>query len=266
MNHSVALLCCFPLAILLLAAGCAGENSLASPAEEVSLFAAASTTNAVEDLCRDFEAEYGIAVRPSFAATSTLVQQIVNGAEAHVLISANESWVDHLNSKGMFAKRHCLLGNRLVVIVPADSRLEIRCPKDLLAPQIKHLAIADPDSVPAGIYARQALTSLEIWEPLKSRIVSAPDVRRALVHVETATVEAGIVYATDAAISDRVRVAFEMAAELATPIQYPILLLKHGSGHEPAERFFEYLSSPRAAAVFRRHGFVVFPQSGPIPE
>ena len=266
MYHVVLLIRFSVLAVLLLVAGCVGENASDGPTEAVSVFAAASTTDAMEELCRDFEEQSGIPVRPSFAATSTLAQQIANGAEAHVLVSANESWVDYLDSSGMVARRRGLLGNRLVVIVPADSRLAIRELKDLLAPQIEHVAVADPDSVPAGIYARQALTNLKIWQALKSKIVATPDVRRALIHVETATVEAGIVYATDAAISSRVRVAFEMSPEAAMPIRYPIVLLKEGLGRRSARRFFEYLSSPQAARVFRRHGFVVPVPDGPTPE
>ena len=243
--------------MLTLAVGCGGPNVPDGPAEEVMVFAAASTTNAVEEICRDFEREYGVRARPSFAATSTLSRQIVNGAEAHVLVSANQSWVDHLDSNNLVARRRDLLGNRLVVIVPTESRLSIREPKDLSAARIEHVAIADPDSAPAGIYARQALTNLKLWDALQSKIVAAPDVRRALVHVESATVQAGIVYATDAAISRRVRVAFEIPHELTTPIRYPIVLLKSGSVNQSAERFFEYLSSSQAASVFRKHGFIV---------
>ena len=253
----------FALAILSLSAGCTGGNLPDGPSQEVLVFAAASTTNAVEEICRDFERECGVRARPSFAATSTLAQQIVNGAEAHVLVSANQSWVDHLDSKNLVARRRDLLGNRLVVIVPAESRLTIREPKDLSDARIEHVAIADPDSAPAGIYAREALANLEIWDSLRSKIVAAPDVRRALVHVESATVEAGIVYATDAAISGRVRVAFDIPRESTTPIRYPIVLLRNGSGNLSAERFFEYLGSSQAASVFRKHGFVV--PAGPDP-
>jgi molybdate transport system substrate-binding protein len=263
MYHLLSSVRFLALAILSLTAGCTGGNLPDGPAEEVLVFAAASTTNAVEEICRDFEREYGVRARASFAATSTLAQQIINGAEAHVLVSANQSWVDHLDSKNLVARRRDLLGNRLVVIVPAESRLTIREPKDLSSARIEHVAIADPDSAPAGIYAREALTNLEIWDALESKIVAAPDVRRALVHVENATVEAGIVYATDAAISGRVRVVFEIPPELTTPIRYPIVLLRSGSGNLSAERFFEYLSSSRAASVFRKHGFVA--PAGPEP-
>ncbi len=264
MYHLLSTAALLALATLWLAAGCAGSNAPNDPAEEVLVFAAASTTNAVEEICREFEQECGVRARPSFAATSTLAQQIVNGAQAHVLVSANQKWVDHLESKDLVARREELLGNRLVVIVPAESQLTIREPKALAATRIEHLAIADPDSAPAGIYARQALSNLKIWDSLGSKIVAAPDVRRALVHVESATVDVGIVYATDAAISDRVRVAFEIPPELTTPIRYPIVLLRSGSGNQSAKRFFEYLGSPQAADIFRKHGFVVpaDPESG----
>jgi molybdate transport system substrate-binding protein len=155
------------------------------------------------------------------------------------------------------AERRDLLGNRLVIVVPADSRLDFQKAEDLLDAGVRHLALADYTAVPAGIYAQQALAKLGLWEQLKAKVVSGADVRQALSYVETGAAEAGLVYATDAAVSTAVRIAVEIPADLTEPIRYPIVLLKQGSGKKAAETFYQYLCSPQAAATFRKHGFSV---------
>jgi molybdate transport system substrate-binding protein len=226
--------------------------------QEVVLFAAASTATALDEIAARFGEEQGVAIRANYAASSTLTQQIENGAHAEVFVSANQDWVDHLEQAGVVAERRNLLGNRLVVIFPVGSTINLQTPQDLLADEIRHLAMADPESAPAGVYGKQALENLGLWGRLRRKVVAGADVRHALSFVETGAAEAGIVYATDAAISDAVRVALDMGPELTDPICYPAVLTERGRNHPAAESFFRYLSSPRAAEVFVRHGFTMF--------
>jgi len=224
---------------------------------KVVLFAAASTTSALEEISRRFRREHGIVVEANYASSSTLAQQIENGAGADVFVSANENWADYLEGMGLVEKRQSVFGNRLVVIQPADAAENIGRPQDLLADWVKHLALGDPEAAPAGIYAKQALEALGLWEQLRRKVVAAPDVRHALSFVEMGAAEAGIVYATDAAISGRVKVALELAPELTDAIRYPVVLVKSGAENQAAESFYQYLSSAGAAEVFRKHGFTV---------
>jgi molybdate transport system substrate-binding protein len=228
----------------------------------VTVFAAASTTNALNEIKVAFNKSTGAEVQANYAASSTLAEQIVNGAEADLFISADVKWADHVEGKMPVAKRRDLLGNRLVIVVPLDSNFKLSKPEDLLADEVKHLALGDPDAVPVGRYAKQALTKLGIWEKLKGKIVPAEDVRQALTYVETGAAEAGIVYATDAAISKKAKVVVEIPANLTEPVRYPVLLLRRGAGNKAAEAFYDDLDSPEATKVFERFGFVVLTDSG----
>lgn len=244
------------LAVLGLA-GCRGEDSKDTARQKVLLFAAASTGDALDEITSQFQREHGIDVQTSYAGTSTLARQVVNGAGAEVFVSANRLWADYLEKNGMVARRRDLLGNRLVVVVPAGTPLVVEKPQDLANEKIKYIALAEPRSVPAGMYAKQALVKLGLWERLQPKIVAAADVRRALAYVERGEAEAGIVYATDASASESVKVVLEIPPELTGPIRYPVMLLKQGADKAAAESFYEYLGSPAAAEVFRKHGFVV---------
>jgi molybdate transport system permease protein len=256
----------FELATILLLAsglGCrrddpAAETTAAAKAPgTVLVFAAASTTNALNEIKSQFTKETGIVIETSYAASSALAQQVVHGAKADLFISADAKWADFLEEQNQIARRQDFLGNRLVIVVPLDSKLEIKQLRDMPDSGIKHLALGETQSVPAGIYARQALTKLQLWEPIKDRVVSAADVRQALTYVETGNAEAGIVYATDAAISKKVKVAAEIPEEQTGPVRYPLALLKHGEGSAAAEAFYRYLTSPAACRVFREYGFTI---------
>jgi molybdate transport system substrate-binding protein len=223
--------------------------------QTIQVFAAASTTNAIHEIARQFTKETGIQVQTSFGSSAVLAKQIVNGADADVFISADVGWVDYLAKQRFVVREKKLLGNRLVLIVPNDSTLKVQQPEDLLAVEIQHLALADPESVPAGKYAKQALIKLGIWEKLKPKVAAAEDVRGALTYVETGAAEAGIVYATDAAISTKVKVAAEIAKSLTGPICYPIVLLKHGKDSSAAESFYRQLQLPKSLKIFQKYGF-----------
>ncbi len=169
----------------------------------VTVFAAASLTSALGKLGDDYTKSTGVPVRFSFAASSTLARQIEAGAGADVFFSADQEWMDYLEQRGRIQKssRHNLLGNRLALIAPADSKIELTiAPGFPLARALGdgRLATGDPDSVPVGRYARQALTSLGVWNDVADRLVRAEDVRHALVFVAQGEVPLGIVYETDA--------------------------------------------------------------------
>jgi molybdate transport system substrate-binding protein len=253
--------------------GCLGSmlsHPSGSPAVEenvtLTLFAAASTGNALEEVLADFTRREGIEVQCSFAASSTLAQQITRGAGADLFVSANESWVDHLQQKGLVAQRQDLLSNRLVVVVPVGAGIDLQRPEDLAEGKIRYVALADPEGVPAGIYAKQALIRLGLWADVQPKVVSAANVRQALAFVETGAADAGIVYATDAALSRAVTVAARLEPSLSEPIRYPVVLLARAAGSPEAESLYAHLTSPATAEVFLRHGFsVVSPQTVPSP-
>lgn len=259
MAHSKAALA-VGFAIALLAGGVdpfAKASRAADRPQEILVFAAASTTNALDEIRRTFTPETGVKVQVSYASSATLAQQILHGADADLFLSADPKWVDHLAKSDLVAERVNLLGNRLVIIVPADSPLVLKRPEDLLLPGIDNVVLGDPQGTPAGKYARQALEKLGLWERVRAKVVPAADVRQALSFVETGAAEAGIVYATDAAASRKVRVAAEIPKELTEPIRYPVVLLRTAPQKEPARRFYRYLSSPAAARVFQKYGFDV---------
>jgi len=174
-------------------------------------------------------------------------------------VSADLRRVDELQQDGRVAERVALLSNRLVVVVPPSSRLVVRGPSDLLA--VERLALADPQVVPAGAYARQWLEKVGQWAAVRERVVPTLDVRAALAAVESAAADAGVVYRTDALQSARVRVAYEVPAADAPPIVYPAALL---AGASPAGRgFFAWIQSAEPKAAFARFGFEVLQSPGP---
>ncbi len=259
LRRSWLILCCSALCLT----GCnrtalpTAEKSAPDAGPPVLVFAAVGTTNALDEIKAAFAKQNGTEVRSNYAASSALAQQIANGAEADVFISADLKWGEFVAGKTPVARQRHLLGNRLVVIVPADSPLKLPKVDDLLGEQVKRLALADPMAAPVGKYAKQALTKLGLWDKLQAKVASAGDVRQALAFVETGAAEAGIVYATDARVSRKVRVAAEIPPGLTAPVRYPALLLKRAEANPKAVAFYEYLSSPEAKRVFEAAGFEV---------
>ena len=254
-------------ATLHLAAAGPGADESAPGDPALCLFAAASLTSAVTEILPPHSLPQ---VRVSFAGSAALARQIDAGAPADLFVSANPRWMDYLQERGRVeaATRFDLLANRLVVVTPARSGLEVepRSGFDLAGAFPGRLAMGDPDFVPAGTYARQALRALGWWPALKHRLAPAPDVRAALLYVERGECEAGVVYATDAAVSRRVRVAAELPDSLHAPIRYPAAVVA-GRDSPAVRRLVRRLRSPGAAEVFRRHGFTVLagPADPPPP-
>ncbi len=230
----------------------------AAPARggEILVFAAASLTEPLQQLGEAYRAKTGTAVRFSFGASSDLARQIEAGAPADVFFSADTAKMDALESKGFVRRedRREFLSNALVVVVPASSLIRVVDAKDLV--RLPRLALADPEGVPAGIYARRWLESRGLWPEIRKKVVPALDVRAALAAVASGAVPAGIVYRTDAAISRRVRVAFVVSD--GPPIRYSVAKLAHSSSRA-AVSFVESLAGPAGRAVFERQGFTVLP-------
>lgn len=244
-----------------LAAACVSPGPAAWAAESVTVFAAASLSDAMEAVGQAYRSSTGGEVRFAFAASSTLARQIAAGAPAHLFISANEAWMDALERDDLIdpASRVSPIRNSLVLIAPVDGAAPpaaIDRGLDLAARlgADGRLAMGDPAHVPAGIYARQALETLGLWHSLEPRLAYADNVRVALALVERGEAPLGIVYATDAAISRGVRVVGLFPAGSHAPITYPFALIK-AQANEDARAFFRYLTSDAAREIFARYGF-----------
>jgi len=223
-----------------------------SRADRPTLFAAASLREAIEELCRLYEREGHPRPRLNVAASNLLARQILAGARADLFFSADEVQVDRLEHAGRVSRRCSLLSNRLAVIRPeGDTQPPLRDRLELLA--IGRMALAN-DDVPAGRYARQWMLAGGSGDEWANRVVPAVSVRGVLAAVESGAVPAGVVYATDARIADRIDVAFIVEDELALDISYSLASMRGANAH--GEELFEFLSGPRAAEVFRRHGFL----------
>ena len=194
----------------------------------------------------------------SFAASSALARQVEAGAAADLFVSADEEWMDALATKGLIvpATRTDFLGNRLVIVAPAASRMTIPLVRGPLARVLGAgpLAMADTESVPAGKYGKAALTKLGVWGAVSPKVVRAENVRAALALVERAAAPLGIVYATDAKASAKVRIAGVFPASSHPPITYPIARLK-ASANVEGEAFRRFLVSREGRAIFVRYGF-----------
>lgn len=230
-------------------------------AADLVVFAAASLTNALQDIGRDFETRTGQKVKFSFAASSALARQIEAGAQAQVFLSADEQWMDYLAERRLLAagSRSDLLGNRLVLVTPAENRSAVELkPGFNLAALLGdgRLATGDPAHVPVGKYAQAALTSLRVWNIAEPRLVRADSVRAALTLVERGEVPAGIVYITDAAVTPKVRIAGIFPPDSHPPIVYPAAIVA-GQDTPAARDFLVWLRGESARSVFRRYGFAL---------
>ena len=224
----------------------------------VTVFAAASLSNVLQELGHGFTRETSIPVRFSFAASSALARQIENGAPADVFFSADLEWMDYLEMRRLIRSdtRRRALGNRLVLIAPAGSKVKLKIePGFPLAAVLGkgRLATGDPDAVPVGRYARQALTALGVWNAVADRIVRADSVRSALAFVDRDEAPLGIVYETDALIDKRVRVVDVFPDDTHMPIVYPIALTSGATAD--AARFVAYIRGPAGDAGFKAYGF-----------
>jgi len=237
-----------------------GLATQAQAADKVTVFAAASLTNAMQDIAAQYQKEKGVQVVSSFASSSTLARQIEQGAPADLFISADQQWMDYSISKQQIVEntRYTLLGNELVLVAAKASKID-KVEIDDKTQWTKllgdsRLAVGDPDHVPAGIYAKEALQKLGAWSTLEPKLARASDVRGALALVEREEAPLGIVYGSDAIASKKVKVVGTFPASSHKPVEYPMAIVKD---HEKPEvrAFYDYLKTPAASAIFKQYGF-----------
>ena len=234
-------------------------------AEPVYVLAASSTTTAVETIVDSYSQLARIDVVPIFASSGTLARQILAGAPAAIFISADPRWTRTLDDRGLIIKRHTknLLHNRLVLVAPINTKIPSLDPLDLSntesfldALEAGPLTMGDPSHVPAGMYAKQALQSLQLWSLLKGRVAILANVRVVLAYVERGEAPLGIVYKTDALLSKKIRTVGIIPPETHEAITYPFSII---TGNENVETlaFYQFLGSPRSKLIFQNYGFGV---------
>jgi len=231
-------------------------------AADVTVFAAASMKNALDEVQQAWSAQKRGKVVISYAASSALARQIEKGAPADIFVSADLDWMDYLSQRKLVNEptRVNLLRNELVMIAPQSSKVSLALRKDLKLAELlgnERLSMADPDSVPAGKYGKSALESMGLWAQVSNRIIRADNVRTALNFVARGESPLGIVYRTDAAAEDKVRIVAAFPGDSHPPIVYPAALLAESRGREAAA-FFNFMKSPAAITVFRKHGFLPY--------
>lgn len=229
-------------------------------AEQLTVLAASSLTDAMKEIVPLYQKETGNEMRLSFGASSMLERQIEEGAPADVFLSADELKMDALEKVGLLVpgSRRTLLGNTLVIVIPSDSSLQIHSAADLANNnEIRRIAISQPSAVPVGVYSKEYLTKLGLWEKVESKVVPTENVRASLAAVESGNVQAGFVYKTDMLISDKVKSALEIPATEGPKIRYPVAALKGTHDLVAAKKLVDYLRSEAALNVFKKYGFKV---------
>jgi molybdate transport system substrate-binding protein len=240
---------------MLATVGACNRTEAPNPAE-VRIFAAASLTDGLSEAASKFEQGHpSMRTVSQFGSSSDLARQILAGAPADLFFSADERQMERLVREGAVEESSVrdVLSNELVIIVPAEAVSGVQSPRDLL--DVERIAMADPEAVPAGVYARSYLESKGLWDLLKGKIVPTLDVRGALAAVASENVEAGIVYRSDAAIEPRVRVAYAVPRDEGPHIVYPLAILT-GRQSEASRALFRFLQTKEALEVFERYGFV----------
>jgi molybdate transport system substrate-binding protein len=232
-------------------------------AAEVTVFAASSLTDSLKEIAAAYEHKSSDKIVFNFAASSVLARQIEEGAPADIFFSADEAKMDALQAKGLITKgtRVSLLSNILVLVAPLDSAASMKRVQDLTNSTIQRIALADPRTVPIGIYARQHLQKLGLWDAIERKAVIVENVRAALAAVEAGNADAAFVYKTDAAISRNVKIAVEIPREQGPAISYPVALTANAP-HDPAARqFLDYVLGKDVAKIFTKFGFITQPRT-----
>ncbi len=239
------------------ALGCTKQQK--SEAVTLNISAAASLKDSLDEIKGLYGADKSnVVLTINYGGSGTLQQQIEQGADVDIFISAAPKQMDALASKNLIIKdtRKDLLINDVVLVAPKDSSA-ITSFDDLTTDKVKHIALGEPKSVPAGQYAEEVFTKLKVLDKIKTKAVYAKDVKEVLTWVETGNAEAGVVYATDAKVSNKVKVAAIASADSHTPVVYPAAVIKSTKKETAAKDFMKYLASDKAKAVFQKYGFKV---------
>ncbi|MGD1908770.1 MAG: molybdate ABC transporter substrate-binding protein [Leptolyngbyaceae cyanobacterium] len=238
------------------AIGCSSVATIPTASVKLTLSAAASVQAALAEIqAAHRQVAPHVDLTHNLGSSGSLAQQIHQGAPSDIFLSASPRWMDDLEAQGQIwaDSRRDLLQNSLVLVVPPDS--QIATFTDLQSDTLRKVAMGEPNSVPAGTYAKESLTALGLFDRLQPKLVYGKDVRQVLAYVETGHVEAGLVYATDAQRSDRVKVIATAPPNSHTPITYPVAIVKDSPHPKAARDFIAFLSSAPAAAIFHRYGF-----------
>ncbi|WP_407558534.1 molybdate ABC transporter substrate-binding protein [Vibrio parahaemolyticus] len=227
-------------------------------ATDLKVYAASSMTNAIDEIAQDFKEKYDVTVTPVYGGSSSIARQIINGAPADVFISANTKWMDYLVDEGVIDGDNVtnLVRNSLVLIAPQTSSLAVFNFADAKAWEAalngSRLALGNPTSVPAGMYAKESLTTLGVWKEIQTKVAPAKNVRLALALVERGEAPLGVVYKTDAQLTSKVKIVGEFASDTHAAIVYPAAVVKDST---ESRQFFQYLKSEDAKRVFAHYGF-----------
>jgi molybdate transport system substrate-binding protein len=246
------------LAVALAVGTLASGHSSPAATQEITTSAAVSLKDALDEAGKLYRSqEPGAVVHFNLGGSGTLRLQIEQGAPVDVFISAAPEDMDKLQSQGLLLSgtRKNLAGNEVVLIVPAGKN-DIKSFKDLALPVVKHIAVGEPQTVPAGMYAQQILTHLGLYDGLKPKFVLAKDVRQVLTYVASGNADAGIVYATDARVSSNVRVVAEAPSGSHAPVIYPIAVIRTSRNPTAGKAFEDFLLGSQARSVFAKYGFL----------
>ena len=247
-------LCSVACAVLLLAAA-----QTAARGDEIVVSAAASLSDVLKEIASSYQSQSKHKVLLTLGPSNFLARQIEEGAPADIFFSADLAHMDILEKNGRLepGTRRNLLSNQLVMIVPADSKIPLTRPKDLLKSEVRKIALADPTAVPVGVYTSKYLTEEGLWDKVKPKVIPVLDVRATLASVEAGNVEVGFVYKTDAAISRKVKIVFEVPIQKGARIIYPVALVKDSKKKEAARDFMNFVLSSTGKQTFRKYGFVI---------
>lgn len=236
---------------------CPGGGDEPPEDTQILVSAAASLKNALEEIGQVYEEQNkGVRVAYNFGSSGALQQQIENGSPVDLFISAGKKQMDILAEKMLLKNetRINLLGNELVLIIGKDNT-SVKHISDLVKVEVLHIGIGSPESVPVGMYAKEALTSMKLWPALEAKLVQAKDARQVLAYVMTGNAEAGFVYRSDAAVSEKVKVVEPVPPETHQPIVYPAAIISSSKFPGEAKKFLEFLQGDEATAVFIKVGF-----------
>ena len=263
----------FILALLILftfsLSGCGGQTKEKPPAAdglkdeavEINISAAASLTDALTEIQKEYAKESNAILQFNFAASGALQKQIAEGAPCDLFISASKAHMDTLEAAGLIVadSRKDLLGNTLTLVAAAEKADAIKSYEDLTSADVASISIGTPDSVPAGKYAQQALWNLGIWDQIqdKNKVIYAKDVRQVLEYVDTGNVDCGLVYKSDTMVMETGVVVQDLPKDSYDPIVYPVALIKDSDQSEAASKFYEFLQTDYARGVFEKYGFTV---------
>lgn len=245
------------LGVSMIFSGCSSD-AVSAP-EALTISTAASLSDTMEEIASRYAEDHPeIKLAMNFGSSGSLRQQIEQGAEVDLFMPAALKDLEALQEQGLLLEGSLrrIVGNELVLIVPAGSQLPLGGFGDVTSPDVKHLALGEPASSPAGKYAQEVFSYLGILDTVKEKAVYAKDVKEVLTWVETENAEAGVVYYSDAMASDRVKAVAAAPADAHTPIIYSAAVIKASKHPEAAQAFLDYLSSDRAKTVFEKYGYV----------